>query len=336
MTEKIEISYKTIVFTVVFIISLLFLYTIRDTILFLFVVIIVAAALSPLVNRLEGFKIPRPLAIFLIYLLLIGGFVVSVASAIPALVSETSALLEGLPEFLNKIGFFKLNLKPGDYSDQLAKIPANFFKIAASAFSNLIRLFTFFVIDFYLLMERKNLKHHLHFLFSGDGEKKVEGIILNLESKLGGWVRGELFLMFIVGFMSYAGLKLLDLDFVLPLALMAGFLELIPNIGPTFAMIPAMIVGFGSSPLIGLAVVALYILIQQLENNFIVPKVMQKAVGLHPLVTLIALMLGFRLGGIGGTLLAVPTLLFIRVLIENLYLPSREGKEKYSNKIPKA
>jgi len=177
----------------------------------------------------------------------------------------------------------------------------------------------FLVINFYLLMERKNLEKHLHFLFATGGEKKAEELILALEEKLGGWVRGELFLMFAVGLMSYSGLRLLDVDYALPLALIAGVLELIPNIGPTLAMVPAAIVGFASSSIIGLAVVALYFLIQQLENNFIVPLVMRRALGLHPLITLLALMIGLKIGGVGGTLLAIPVVLFIKVIIEELY-----------------
>lgn len=158
------------------------------------------------------------------------------------------------------------------------------------------------------------------------GEKKAEKLILALEKRLGGWVRGQIFLMIIVGLMSYVGLRLLDLDFALPLALIAGFLELVPNIGPTVSMIPAVIVGFASSSIMGLAVIALYFLIQQVENNVIVPRVMQKAVGLHPLVTLVALMIGFKIGGIIGSLLAVPTTIFIRVLVEHFYLSSQAKK----------
>jgi predicted PurR-regulated permease PerM len=325
--DKIEISHKTIIFTTVFLISLWFLYQLRHLILFLFICLIFATALSPIVNKLEKFKIPRPLVIILLYFLVVGGFATAVASLVPLLVKQTSALIEDLPQFLNKIGFFKLNIQPSDYSGELAKLPANFFKIISSAFSNLIKVFAFLVIDFYLLMERKNLKQHLHFLFAHNG-KKAERMILELEKRLGGWVRGELFLMLIVGSMSYLGLKLLDLDFVLPLALIAGFLELIPNIGPTLSMIPAVIVGFASSPVIGLAVVALYILIQQLENNLIVPQVMRRAVGLHPLITLITLMVGFQLGGVGGSLLAVPMFLFFKILIEQFYLPYRTSPGK--------
>lgn len=329
--EKVEISHKTIIFIVLFLASLWFLYQIRQIILFLFISIIFTTALGPIVNKLEKFNIPRGLAIAFVYLLIFGGFILAFMSTVPILISQTTALLEDLPQFLNKIGFYKLNIEIGDYSEQLAKIPVNIFKIISSIFSNIVGIFAFLVITFYLLMERKNLKKHLHSFFGEKGEKKIERLVFTLEKKLGGWIRGQLFLMFIVGLMSYIGLTLLDLDFILPLALVAGFFELIPNIGPTISMVPAVIVGFASSPIIGLAVIALYFLIQQIENNLIVPKVMQKAVGLHPLVTLIALMIGFKIGGIGGSILAVPTTIFIRVFIEHFCLPLSKKRSPFRN-----
>jgi predicted PurR-regulated permease PerM len=95
------------------------------------------------------------------------------------------------------------------------------------------------------------MKKRLVYLFGEKTAKKAENFVLQLEKELGGWVRAEAFLMFLVGLMSFIGLKILDLDFVLPLALLAGLLELVPNIGPTVSMIPAALVGFATSPVLG-------------------------------------------------------------------------------------
>ncbi|PIS08937.1 hypothetical protein COT75_03675 [Candidatus Beckwithbacteria bacterium CG10_big_fil_rev_8_21_14_0_10_34_10] len=321
--QKIEVSYKSFFTFFLFIAGFFLLYQIRAIILFLFISLIVTAALSPMVDKLEKLKLPRALSIFLLYILIFGGFIFAIASSIPALVKQTSALIDKLPEFLNTIGYYKLNLQPADYKDQITVLTGNALKIMASVFNNVIQIFAFMVVTFYLLMERRQLKKHLHFLFYENGEQKAEQLILALERKLGGWVRGELILMVIVGLMSFVGLGLLGVEFALPLAILAGFLELIPNLGPTIALIPAVIIGFSVSNPVGLGVLALYILIQQLENNLIVPKVMKKSVGLHPLVTLVALMVGFKIGGIGGGLLAVPAALFIEILIKFFYSSRR-------------
>lgn len=317
--EKIEISYRTIIFTVFFLIFLWFLYQIRQVILLLFVSFVVMSALNPVVDKMEKLKIPRPVAILFIYFLSFGPLIGLIVSIVPVFINQSALLLENLPRLLEKLNFLGIQIHPRDYSDQLAKLPANVFKIVASTFSNILGIFTFAVITFYLLMERKKMKTYLHILFRRDGEKRAEEFIKKMETKIGGWVRGELILMFIVGLLSYIGLLFLDLEFALPLAVLAGFFELIPNIGPTLSMIPAVIVGLSVSPVMGLTVAALYFLIQQLENNLIVPKVMQKSVGLNPLVTLVVLMIGLKLGGAFGMLLAVPVFLAIQIIIKEIY-----------------
>ena len=317
--EKIEISHKTIIFTIFFLIFLWFLFQVREIILIIFVAFVMMAALNPIVDRMEKLQIPRPLAILIIYLAIIGVFSGLVALIIPILVQQTSLLLANLPNIIEKLSFFNFQLDLNNYSSQIAKIPGNVFRILAVTFSNFLKFFTFLVITFYLLLERKNLNKHLKFLFAKGGEKKAEDFIKKLEKQIGGWVRGELILMFIVGFLSYLGLLLLDLEFALPLAVLAGFLEIIPNIGPTVSMVPAVIVGLSVSPIMGLTVVVLYFLIQQLENNLIVPKVMQKSVGLHPLVTLIVLMVGLKLGGAFAMILSIPIFLSLKTILKEVF-----------------
>jgi len=120
--------------------------------------------------------------------------------------------------------------------------------------------------------------------------------------------------MLFVGILSYVGLLFLGIDYAVPLAFLAGILEIVPNIGPTLSAVPAILVALGSSPILALAVGALYFAIQQIENNFLVPKVMSKAVGLSPLVVIIALLVGLKLAGIAGAILAIPTVLLLEII----------------------
>jgi len=164
-------------------------------------------------------------------------------------------------------------------------------------------------------MERKNLGKYLFILFTGDGHDRAADFMKRIEERLGSWVRAEFLLMTIIGVMSYVGLRILGIDFSLPLAVIAGLLEVVPNIGPTVAAVPAVIFGLTISPLYGLAVAALYFLIQQIENTLIVPKVMSKELGINPLVVIICLAVGFKLGGISGVLLAVPIFLVVQEIV---------------------
>lgn len=318
--EKIEISHRTIIFTAFFLAGLWVVYQLRSVLLLFFIAFILMTALNPLVEKLQKLKVNRVLSIILVYFLLLGLFSFAIASIIPPMIEQTSNLASN---FSLPIGsdFFKTDF--GSINDQIEALSRNaisVLKIVSSAASNILGIFTVLVLTFYLLLERKNFPKYYQTLF-GDGEKRkrIERLVEGVEYNLGGWVRGQIILMFIVGLMSYIGLRILGIRAALTLALIAGLLEFIPNLGPTLAAVPAVIIGLTMSTPMALGVAFLYIIIQQLENNIIVPQVMRKAVGLNPLITLMALMAGFSLGGIGGAVLAVPMFLVARVIVFDLY-----------------
>jgi len=315
---KVELSYKSIVFTVLFIIFILFLYQIRQILLLLFVGIIFMSALSPLVDKLEKRKIPRSLATLFFYILIVAIISFGIGSLVPPLVEQSAKLISSFPQDLNQLT--KGYISPSILEPHLQALPQQILKLALGAVNNIFSLLTFLVILFYLILERKNLHKYLLFVFGSNGtEARAEAFINRLEHKLGSWVRGELVLMFIVGFLSYLGLSFLGVEFAIPLAFLAGLLEVIPTVGPIVSAIPAILVAFGTSPVLAIATTALYFLIQQLENNLIVPKVMSKAVGLSPLIVIFALMAGFKVAGIAGAVLSVPIVLLSEVIINDLY-----------------
>lgn len=315
MPQKVEVSHKTIIFTVCFLVFLYFLFQIRQILVLLFVSFIFMSALNPTVKRMEKIKIPRILAIIILYFLILSVFGLSVASIVPALVEQTASLVARLPEYIQA-----LNIPTIDHNglavqiSQLGTLPANLVKITVAVFNNLTALLIGAVITFYLLIERKNLDHYLSVLFGGDGKDKASAFIDKLEYRLGGWVRAQLTLMLIIGVMSYIGLRLLGLEFALPLAIFAGILEIVPNIGPLIAAVPAILSGLTISPLTGLAVAVLYLLVQQVENSLIVPQVMAKGIGVRPLIIIVALAVGAKAGGLVGALLAIPLVILIRVV----------------------
>ncbi len=317
--KKIEITSRTIIRTIVLLILAWVLYLIRDFILLLFIGIISASALAPVVRKLEKFKVPRFLSILVFYLIFIGLLAGAIASIIPIVVEQVTTFINNLPMMFEQIEFLNMDFRIGDYISEISRIPGNIFKIINLAVSNILRIAALVVIIFYLLVERKGMENHLKYFFDDGDEDKAIRIVQKFENRLGGWVRGQITLMFIVGLLVWIGLKLLAIEFALPLAIIAGILEIVPNIGPTLSMLPALLVAASYSPPMVLAVFALYFLVQQLENNIIVPFIMKKVIGFHPLVTLIALMVGFKLGGIGGTLLSLPILLTGQIIAEEFH-----------------
>lgn len=324
MPKKIEISHRTIIFTIFFLIFLWFLWQIKRIIVGLFIALVLMAAINPIVDKLEKIKIPRVLGIVFVYVFIFAVVGLTIAGVIPPLVDQTSTLISRAREFIESLGIPAVD--PRIIESQiglLGSVPANLVKISVTIFTNLVTIFALLVITFYLLLERKNLSRYLHIIFGDDGERKAAKFIDQVEEKLGGWVRAELTLMVIVGAMSYLGLRLLGIDFALPLALLAGILEVIPNIGPAISAIPAVLAGLVISPLMALAVAALYFLIQQIENSLIVPQVMAKETGVNPLITIISLAIGFKIGGVVGAVLAIPVVLLIQVIASDVFSSER-------------
>lgn len=315
MARRIDISYKTIIFITVFILGLLGVYLIRDLLLLLFVAIILMSALSPLVNFWTRLRFPRALGIgitYIIIILVVGGVL---AALLPPLIEESSRLITAFPIILDQ--FSLNNIDFSVVQSNLRELSQNILSVTLAVFDNIITLIFLLVITFYLLLEKENLEERISLLFIGRQEK-VKRSIVEIEEKLGAWLRGQLLLSLIVGTLSYIGLLILGVPYALPLAIFAGVMEVVPVIGPIIAAIPAVILAFTASPVLAAAVAAMFFIIQQLENSLIVPQVMKRAVGLNPLAVILAIAVGSRLLGIAGALLAVPLVVVLQIIVSEI------------------
>jgi predicted PurR-regulated permease PerM len=192
-------------------------------------------------------------------------------------------------------------------------------KLGVSLFSNVLSILTVLVITFYLLLSRNEIEGTLVNVLDEKRSQRILAFFAKLETRLGGWARGQIILMFIVGVANYLVFLILGIPFALPLSILAGLLELVPVLGPFFAAIPAVIVGLGISPLTGILVASMALLIQQLENYLLVPKVMQRSVGVSPVVTLIALIIGFKVAGVAGAILCMPIVVSLQVAAKEYF-----------------
>lgn len=326
MPRKVEISYRTIVFTVIFLLALQLVLQIKDVLLMLFIAFIFMSALNPSVDQLEKLKIPRALGIVGLYLLVLGVVGVVLGIVVPPLVVQTGNLVLSLPEALGHIELFNANQQEitQQLINQIGSLPQDLLRITVSLFGNLLSVFTILVISFYLLLERKNLNKYLAILFGKNSPDRVLKTINEVEKRLGSWVRGELFLMLSVGVLTYIGLVVLGIDNALPLAILAAILEIVPNIGPTISAVPAVLIALTIHPFKALATVALYFLVQLLENHILVPNIMKRATGVNPLVSIIGLITGFKIYGSVGAILAIPVIILIHTILLNLQDTWRE------------
>ncbi len=312
MPQRIDISHRTVIFIAVFILAVWIIYLIRDLLIVLFIAVILMSALTPLVNLFVKLKAPKALAIALTYIIiiaLVGGIL---AGILPPLIEESSKFIINFPSLLSQL-FAITNIDKSVLQSELTSISRNAFSITLTAFDNILTVIFLLVITFYLLLERENVEDHISAFFVGN-ENKTRRLMVKIEEKLGDWLRGQMFLSLIIGVLSYIGLTILNIPYALPLALFAGIMEIVPVIGPIVSAIPAIVLALTIAPLLGSAVTIMYFVIQQLENHLIVPQVMKRAVGLNPLLVILAIAVGSRLLGFGGALLAVPFAVVLQII----------------------
>lgn len=317
MNRSIDISYKTIVFITAFFALLWVLYLIKDVIVLLFVAIIFMSALNPVVQWMEKIKIPKALGIAITYLFVIAIIAVLISFVIAPLLEQTGNLITNLPKYSDQLLPENGLINRSVIQQELGSFSTNAFAVSLTIFSNILGFISIAVLTFYMLLEKDRVDH-LVLQFSFGHEVKAKRIVEKIEDKLGGWLRGQLVLSLIIGAAAYVLLLLLNIPYALPLAVLTGLMEVVPVIGPIISAIPAVLLGYLISPLVALWVALGYFVIQQLENHLIVPQVMKHAVGLNPLIVILAVAIGGRLLGVSGALLAVPITVVIQIVVEEI------------------
>lgn len=290
------------------------LFLIRSIILQVFIAFLIMTALRPFTLFLQNkLKFPRVLAIIVVYLVVLSLLILAVLLVVPPLVTESQNLLRtfGVWSYLPVQQIQSLSFSLQDLNSLASSFGQSIpvlLGIVAGTFSGLFALFTILVISVYLLIDRNKLHSRIEwFTKKSEHIHTAQRFVDEVEDQLGGWVRAQLILMLSIGVITYIGLLVLGIPYALPLAILAGLLELLPNIGPTLSAIPGVVLGFLTGGwVLGIAVLVFYIVVQQLENNLLVPNVMSANVNVSPLATILTILVGLQLAGVVGALLAVP------------------------------
>jgi predicted PurR-regulated permease PerM len=333
---------QTFVITLSVILTLLGAYLVwrlSEIVLLLLGAIIFASAVRPFVTALDNRGIPRGLAIVLIDLLviftIIGLIIVSVPPLITFIVTvvQSGVLSTKLTQLATRLAIFGWDRfqvlipvisLPGQLNALIAQtgeeVQQQAWTMTQSTAVGLGQTVLLFTMAFYWLTSREQTLALLLLLSPKAQRQNVHAIWNDIEFRLGAYVRGQVFLMLIIGLASYLGLLLLGVPFAPALALIAGITEAIPLVGPLIGAVPAVIVAFTVSPVTGLLVAILYGVIQALENNVLVPKIMSSNVGLNPLVIIIAIVAGSTLNGVIGALLAIPLAGTLQVLAQHIWI----------------
>jgi predicted PurR-regulated permease PerM len=325
-----------IVFTVgvffAFVLGLLFLFTIRNIIFYLFFAIIVAAGLRPPVLMLSR-RLPYWLALATVYISLLGVLVLTLVLVIPVIVIEVSNFIVSLPQFLeslqpaihtvteftNRFGVaFDLNGQIGSAVGQAASLVPNVIALPGRIFDTYMAVFSVVALSFYWLLARDQMINWIVSLLPRERRGPVLEFVDLTERRLGAYVSGLLLVSAVIGVMTFIGLSLLGVRFAALLAIFAAGLEVIPIMGPIVAAVPIVLVAASQSLILGAITLGFFVIIQQLEGYVIMPIVQQRVIRLNPFVILLAILVGGCIAGIVGALLAVPIALALATVIDEL------------------
>lgn len=310
--KKLEFDIRTwTIIKILFVpIAFYLLYLIRDVAALLFVVFMLYAIFSPIVTRWAKTirRIPAVIALMLIILIILSTIVYLI---LPPLISETAQFANNIPEYVGKYSYLK-SYAPDIQSslDAITKgiggISSGFVSVTASIFGGIVTFITAIVLFVYLLLDESAPKKMVNYLIPEEHKEGIIQVIKKVGEKVGAWFRGQMLLGLIVGTVELIALSIIGVPYALTLAVVAAVLEIVPVIGPIVAGTIATLVALTVSPVMAVIVAVLYIIVQQLENNIIVPNIMKKAVGLSPIIIIVSILIGARLLGVGGALLAVP------------------------------
>ena len=336
--ESVDVSIMSIIKIIGVILGIIFLYLIRDIIVMLFVAAILGAAIDPWVDYLQSKKIPRAVSILGMYVIGLGVLALAIILILPVMTTELRSLANNFPNYYEKIlsafGQFQDDgITTTSFSNILESWAANLgqttkgvFSTISGIFGGIISFIAVMVITFYLIVRKDNMKSFIQTVTPGKYQAYIIQLYNRVQRKIGSWLSGQLSLMIIIAVLSYVGLLVLGVRYTLLLALIAGLTEIIPYVGPTLGAIPAVLIAFTDSPFKAFLVLVLYVIIQQLENGIIVPRVMKKAVGLNPIIVIVVILIGGKIAGVLGALLAVPIATIGSVFIKDFFEITKSQK----------
>jgi len=316
------------------------LWILKDLALLVITAIVIASALEPGVAFFMRYKLPRVLAVLVMYLAVFGTLFGVIYFMLPPILADTQQFVAAVPEYLSTVelpdelsGVTQTPFFSADTGGTASSILETIFtyrsafaegsegaiQLVSAFFGGMFALMLVIVLSFYFAIQETGVEQFLRLVTPQKHEEYVVGLWGRAKKKIGLWMQGQLVLSLIVGVIVYLGLVLLGVPYALLLAVVAALFDLIPIFGSLIAGVLGVIVGFsfGGVPL-ALMVAGLYVIVNQLEAHLIYPLVVNKVVGIPPLLVILALIAGGALAGFLGVLLAVPLAAALREFLDDV------------------
>ena len=320
------------------------LFIARDALILIYISLLIAIGFGPVVRAIEhqrlvsvGTKrLPRWFAILVVYFVIIGVLVGIAALVIPPLVDQARELWRELPSLFNRAQSYLIKwglmARPITLEEAVQSVPGgastksaatSAVGTVATAVGTVVKVvfafITIVILAFYLLIDGQSLFVGFARLFPPERRAEVTRAGREISTKVSAWMIGQLILAGTIGLSSAIGLYLLGVPYFYVLALISAAGELIPVVGPILSAIPAAGAALTVSPQTALWVLVFFFLQQQAENHLLVPKIMQRQVGVSAAVVIAALLIGGALLGIVGAVLAIPTAAILQVVLQAVF-----------------
>jgi predicted PurR-regulated permease PerM len=333
---------RTIAAVTATIVCLLTVWAARGALILIYVSGLIAMGFSPLVGLIErtGAKKkhrkgwPRVLAILSVYLACLGVLVVVGLLVIPPLVDQANSLWQRAPELFDKAQTvlirYKLMTERVTLQEAVRQAPAGsggnavstFFSAVSSVVGGVVGLITIVILSFYLLIEGDGVMHYASRFLPEHQRTPMSRAARESVVKVSAWLRGQATLAGVMGAFAAIGLGFMHVPYFYVVALIAAVGETIPVVGPIIGGVTAIAVALTVSTRLALTVAIYFIVLQQLESNLLVPKIMERRVGVSAVAVMVALLIGADLFGIVGAILAIPTAAILSVLLDQ-FAPAR-------------
>ncbi len=324
-----EISPKTIFWALGVGVLAVLVFMVRDIIAVLIFAIIIASALEPILGYAQSRKIPRLLSLIVIYLLFFIFFAALIYIFLPLLLEQLRDFSQNYPTYFGRIeeAAGVITFLPGlsgnihELLSQLTEqIPSftSLISYISAIFGGILSFVVVLVVSFYLSVSRNALDNFLRAILPPQFEVYVHSLWVRAQYKMGRWLQAQILLSFIMALIVGFGLWILGVKYAFLIAVIVGILEIVPYVGPIVAGGLATLLALSQSSILGLWTLIFFIVAQQLEGHILVPLLIKKLVGLNPVAVILAMLVGAKLGGILGILLAVPIAAVIDEFFDDL------------------
>ena len=335
----VTIDSNTIFRVLLILLGLLFLYYVREVLVIAFVAFILVSAITPPVDYLEKFKLPRTLVVLVIYVLTISVIYYCLYLLIPAIGDQLRMLGQNMPVYSQKLIFLQEKIQNflGSHGGYLIQQERNTFLLnlgnrlnenwlgifsqAGSFLGALIGTVAVFVLAFFLSIQEKIVGNFFKAFIPKHHQEYAVILVERIQQKMGYWLLGQITLNILMGLLIFIGMTIIGVPYALLLAVVAAVFEVIPYVGAFMSAALGITLAFSVSPLTALFALIIYVAVQQFQHNFMVPLVMRQVVGLNPVAVIIAILIGIKLAGPLGLLLAIPITAALSVFVSDFIAP---------------